>query len=402
MNVRFTTFLIGLSVLLGASSTSAVIHKIDEWVKESADGKDESTVILFSDLFYDKADQKRTDKQQQDIIDAAKAHNAFVIAEDYYVVDDGNNILQSSHNAFVRYEEACFNDLKKKLPEFIIDATPLCGLIDACKAQQITCSNVEFRQHLYDHHDVEPFKLKIKEEPLFNQITNAHKKMIAERSRITMADVATTLTKINREVTEYSGREDKRGRLVNEVLKHTVNVTSACDYDSFIRLIRDAFEVAIGKLEKEHMNPAGIQQVANTMTTRYSTALFNDWMNARIMRRVTTSDHKYIFLCVAQPTRGTYNKNISAGLKALGYRLKRSQGRNIKKYTTEEDVRNVIENQAIDIAQYFDLGYKMEEPNPVVQPKRLSYWRVFGAAAVAITLSYLGYQWYKKWAFAVS
>jgi hypothetical protein len=138
-------------MFLGASSSFAVIYKVDEWVKESAG----DTVVCFSDMHCDKGNQKITDKQRADIIAKAKKQKAFVIVEDYDVVDDGSGLLQEKHKTMRACSTAAERYYKKNLADFIVDVSPLRGLMQACNAERILCSNVEFRQYVYNAKDME-------------------------------------------------------------------------------------------------------------------------------------------------------------------------------------------------------------------------------------------------------
>lgn len=402
MNNRFITYLISLSMLLGASSAFAVIYQIEEWVKETDANK--PTVICFSDLHNDYGNQKITDKQRTDIIAQARKQKAHVIVEDGYVVDDGIGVLQNKHAIVAGVEGLILRDCKRDFAHFIIDASPLCGLIQACKAQGVSHSNVEFRQYLYNEQDMEAFKLSLISNPLYSQMLEKHREAIdlqLQNIKITFADVAAGLEKIYKEIAKYDDKElklyyaaienDTRASLIKEAIREGLSCHDVCSRKDFIEIIR-----TVVKRVKEESDqktsaegrviniPKDQQQRINEATLGYE-QFFYRWIDARIIRRVAQSPSHMTFVCAG----GRHIENISEGLVALGYTLKKSKGKSID-YNSEEDLRTIIENQSIDIAQYFN--------------QRSSYSRLFylcTAAAVGV-LGYLGYQYLYKKIFGAS
>jgi hypothetical protein len=258
---------------------------------------------------------------------------------------------------------------------------------------------------------MESFKLSVKNDLLYKPIMEQYKQILSQdTAKITLADVAAGLEKIYKEINGYKDGElkeyyagienDSRAFLIKEAIKEAASCHEVCSHNDFIEIIRTAIKKMMLKREEDQKTTAAgrvinipeveVQQRVDRATDHYE-ELFYHWIDARILHRVARSTSNTIFVCAG----GGHIEGISQELPKLGYALKKSKG-GYNDIETEEDIRNIIENQSIDIGEYFDLDCKMKEPNPVLQPKRFSYLQIFCAAAVTATLSYLGYRYYQR------
>ncbi|MFI5332701.1 MAG: hypothetical protein ACHQVS_01220 [Candidatus Babeliales bacterium] len=390
MNIRFTTFLITLCMLLGASSTHAVFYKLEEWDKDAADGKD--IVICLSDMHGDYENQKITDKQREDIIVAAQDRQATLIVEDLY---ECSGVLRESVEASNAQEEPLKRQMRERSGNSCIPISPLMGITKACNNRSIKCINVEFRHYLSPDICYGEVLLRGKNGQDQTMLKPAERIEPTQGPYPRLKEVITELRGVLTEVSSYNDAKLKDYyastlsaddmNILNHILS-TIEYNIAQDGKKNVMCYEKTFSHVTRRiLEEELKNNAS--DVARNLDKSYD-ALSNV-LECRIAHHIANSKAKVIFVCAG----AVHIKKISQVLKRLGYKASKTKGVEVSpKQYLEDRVREQLKN-TIDIADYF----RDKQPRPVLQqPKRFSYWRIFAAVAVVATLSYLGYQYWRQ------